>query len=109
MERFSEWNALPAEPLEGLERRIFHGEKAMLVRNHIQPHAVLPMHSHPHEQLIYVEAGQCELTLDGETRLLTAGGLAWVPSGAEHGVVNPGEETLVALDIFAPIREDFLK
>ena len=109
MDCITNWNALPEEALEGLERRIFHGDKAMLVRNTIHPHAVLPVHSHPHEQLLYIEAGQCELTLGGEKRLLAAGGLAWVASGVAHGVVNTGEETLVVLDIFSPIREDFLK
>ena len=31
------------------------------------------------------------------------------PSDAEHAVTNTLDEDLVCIDIFAPIREDFLK
>lgn len=109
MERFSGWDQLPLIRLETMERQIYHGEKAMVVRNSIHPHAVIPPHSHPHEQLLYVEAGACDVTTGGETRRLTAGGLAWFPSGVEHAVTNTEDVPLVAFDIFAPIREDFLK
>lgn len=108
MKRFESWDQLPERSLEGMERKIFHGERVMLVRNTIHPHAVLPAHSHPHEQMIYIESGGCDLTVGGQTRHMTAGGLAWVSGGMEHAVVNTEDVPLVALDIFSPIREDFL-
>ena len=109
MEFFSSWAALTAKQVGQLERKIFTGQKGMLVRNEIAPKAVVPLHQHPHEQLIYVEQGQCDVTVGEETRHLTTGSLVLVESNVPHQVVNTEEEVLVALDFFAPIREDFLE
>jgi len=108
MELFTNWEALPTIKLETMDRKIYTGERVMLVRNEIHPRAVVPSHRHPHEQLLYVLSGECDVITAGEKRHLKAGGLARFPSDAEHGVVNTQDEPLVALDIFSPIREDFL-
>lgn len=109
MDVFSSWAQLPTQSVGSLERKIFTGQKGMLVRNEIAPKAVVPLHQHPHEQLIFVAQGQCDVTVGEETRHLTAGSLVLVESNVPHQVVNTEEEVLVALDFFAPIREDFLK
>lgn len=81
----------------------------MLVRNTIHPNVVTASHNHPHEQLLYVESGECDVISEKGTQHMTAGGLAWMPSGMQHHVVNTQDEPLVVVDIFSPIREDFLK
>lgn len=106
---FDNWNCIDPIPLGFLDRRIFTGEKVMLVHNVIHPNEVIPAHSHPHEQIFYVISGECDVTTQGKTEHLTAGGLALFPSDAEHAVTNTLDEDLVCIDIFAPIREDFLK
>ena len=106
---FDNWDNIPVIALENMDRQIYTGEKVMLVRNSIHPHAVLPAHSHPHEQIFYVLSGACDVTTNSGTQHLTANGLAWFASNEEHTVVNTEDVPLVAIDIFAPIREDFLK
>lgn len=109
MKLFDNWNDIEAVPLGIVERKIFTGKQVMLVRNEVQPRAVIAAHSHPHEQLFYVQSGACDVITDGQRRHVEAGGLAWFPSNAEHRVINTEDEPLVAFDIFTPIREDFLK
>ena len=65
------------------------------------------MHSHVHEQITYIAEGKFLFTIDGETREVCKGDSVYMPSGAEHGVTCLEEGRLV--DVFSPIREDFLK
>jgi quercetin dioxygenase-like cupin family protein len=67
--------------------------------------AVVPMHSHPHEQVTYVVEGRFEFTVGDETTVLEPGMAAMIPSGAMHG-----GRTLTAckvVDVFAPARDDY--
>lgn len=103
------WTQLPEISLPDMQRRIFSGQNVMLVRNEIRPHAVLEAHSHPHEQMIYVLGGRCAVTAGQERFEMETGDMALVPGGVMHQVTALGEEKLDIIDIFSPIREDFLK
>ncbi len=63
-------------------------------------------HTHVHEQVSYVAKGSFDFTLDGITRRLRVGDSVYIPSGAMHGTV--ALEDSVIVDVFTPIREDFL-
>jgi quercetin dioxygenase-like cupin family protein len=102
------WSGIPAVRLDCLRRRIFTGENVMLARNVIDAGASIARHSHPHEQILYVLSGECDATIQGETRRLSAGCVALIPPGAEHEVRVTGAQPLDAIDIFSPIRKDFL-
>jgi quercetin dioxygenase-like cupin family protein len=54
-----------------------------------------------------VESGVFDFTIGEETRTLKTGDCAYVPPNVEHGAVC--KETGVLLDIFSPVREDFLE
>ena len=103
------WEEIPFTQLPDMQRRIFTGENVMLVRNTIKPHSVLDSHSHPHEQILYVLGGQCTATLAGEAHYLKAGDMLLIPGGTEHQITATGDGELIALDIFSPIRKDFLE
>lgn len=108
MHLFQNWDDIPVIHLETMDRKIFTGQNIMMVQNSIFPYMVLPMHKHPHEQMLYVVSGECDVTTDGITKHLTEGGLAFFASNTEHAVTNTEDVPLVAVDIFYPIREDFL-
>lgn len=83
------------------------GDQIMLSVVHFEPEAVVPMHSHPHEQAGYLVSGCLEFTINGETRLLSPGDQWRIAGGLPHTVKAVGGPA-VALDIFHPIRLDYL-
>jgi quercetin dioxygenase-like cupin family protein len=46
--------------------------------------------------------------VDGEERLASAGDVLYLPSNVPHGVTMLDEE-VVLVDIFSPVRDDFLE
>ncbi|MBO9151287.1 cupin domain-containing protein [Chitinophaga sp. GCM10012297] len=91
----------------GIQRQVFgYDETMMLVKVKFEKGAVGDMHQHPHTQASYVESGSFELTIGGEKKTLHTGDGYFVPSNVPHGCVclEPG----VLIDVFTPLREDFL-
>jgi quercetin dioxygenase-like cupin family protein len=50
------------------------------------PHAP---HQHIHEEIVMLQAGQLDVTIDGKTTRLTPGSVAYVASNQLHGWKNP--------------------
>jgi quercetin dioxygenase-like cupin family protein len=86
--------------------RTFWGEKMLMSIVDLPPHSVVPLHSHPHEQVGYLLKGQVTFTIGGEKKLLKEGDMWVIPGGVEH-MVEAGDEAAVALDIFSPPREEY--
>lgn len=102
------WNLIPVEQLEpGIERQLIVGENLMICRLRIAPNIVTPAHDHPHEQMTIVERGRVRFTIGDEQRIVQAGDVLHFPPGTWHGATMLDEEVIL-LDIFSPIREDFL-
>lgn len=93
---------------EGVSRRAFAGERCMLVLNQIEPHARPAPHSHPHEQITYILEGECDFTLGEKTVRMRPGDVILVPPDARHALRPVGTETVLNLDVFSPVREDYL-
>ena len=83
------------------------GEKLMMCRLTLQPHVDTPVHSHPHEQMTIVERGRVRFTINGSTRVAVAGDVLHFPSNVRHGATML-DEVVVLIDVFTPIREEFL-
>lgn len=100
---------LPKEQVgKGVTRQI-HGynKDIMLVRAYFGKDGIGAMHNHYHAQVTFVESGVFRVTIDGETRDLTAGDSFYIPPHEDHGAVCLEEGTLI--DVFSPAREDFLQ
>lgn len=92
----------------GVRRKIMaYDESLMLVRVEFQTGGVGTMHQHPHVQITHVESGVFQVEIGGEKQTLKAGDVFHVPSNALHGAVCM--ESGVLIDVFSPMREDFLK
>ena len=92
----------------GVSRKILaYREELMSVEVHFEKGAVGAMHTHPHVQISYVLEGKFEATIDGETKIIEKGDTYVTAPDAPHGVVCL--EAGVLLDIFTPMRKDFLK
>jgi len=98
--------------MPGLETTILtglHGEKMMMVLNATSPGHTVPMHSHPHEQTGVVYAGRAILRIGDEERIVEKGDFYCIPANVPHRDTCIGEEPFVMLDIFNPVREDFIE
>jgi quercetin dioxygenase-like cupin family protein len=104
----TDWARVPVERLEeGIERQMVIGEHLMICRLRFAPNTVTPAHDHPHEQMTIVERGHCSFTIGDEQRIAEAGDVLHFPPGVWHGATMLDEEVIL-IDIFSPIREDFL-
>jgi quercetin dioxygenase-like cupin family protein len=104
----TDWAKVPVEQLEGgIERQMVIGEKMMICRLRFAPGTVTPPHDHPHEQMTLVERGRVLFTIGDQQRVAQAGDVLHFPPGTWHGATILDEEVIL-VDIFSPIREDFL-
>ena len=109
---FKSFNDLPEEEVfPGATRKIIYEDKIMLVLWKLEPGTTLPLHSHPHEQITHILEGRALVTVGAEKREVGPGDVYSAPYGSnlEHSVEVLGDEPFLELDIFHPIREDFLK
>jgi quercetin dioxygenase-like cupin family protein len=98
--------------MEGLETTVLtglRGERMMMVLNATLPGYTVPIHSHPHEQIGVVYSGEAILRIGGEERHVRKGDLFCIPADVPHGDTTIGDEPFVMLDIFHPVREDFIE
>jgi len=51
-----------------------------------------PPHHHVHEEAMFIQRGELDVTVNGKTTRLTPGSLFYVFSNDEHGVKNPGPD-----------------
>ena len=92
----------------GTRRRIgcYNGQM-MLVEVNFDAGAVGNDHSHPHTQISYVLEGEFTYHIEGNARHMVKGDSIVVEGGKIHGCTCIKAGTL--LDVFAPMREDFVK
>ena len=103
-----DWSRVPAHRIgDGIERQMIWGERLMICRLRLSPRVVTSVHSHPHEQMTLVESGRVLFTIEDQVREVSAGAVLHFPPGVRHGATMLDEE-VVLIDIFSPIREDFL-
>jgi len=96
----------PVEMLPGVVRRTMTaGERMMLIEVRLDAGAVVPMHTHPHEQTGYLISGRMRFHLGGQERELGPGDCWMMPGDVPHEVTALEECLLV--DIFSPPREEY--
>ena len=86
--------------------RTFWGKEMLLSIVDLASNAVVPAHSHPHEQTGTLISGEFDLTIAGETRRLKPGDTYIIPGGVEHSA-RAGDSPARALDIFSPVRKEY--
>ena len=82
------------------------GDAIMLSVVTFEPHAVVPEHAHPHEQMGLMISGRAEFTVGGIAKVLGPGDMWRIPGGVRHKVIAM-DGPAVALDVFHPIRDDY--
>jgi quercetin dioxygenase-like cupin family protein len=106
--RHYNWDLVSEEPLNALlGRKMIHGRHVTVARIQLRRGAVVPMHSHPNEQISMIESGVLRFVISGEERVLRTGETVVIPPDAPH-MVEALEDSL-AVDVFCPRREDWIR
>ncbi|MEW5901087.1 MAG: cupin domain-containing protein [Acidobacteriota bacterium] len=87
-------------------RTLAFGERTHLTEFRLAKGSIIPQHDHPHEQTGYLVSGRMRFIIAGEV-FDTGPGDGWnIPGGLSHGVEVL--EDSVAIEVFSPVREDYL-
>jgi quercetin dioxygenase-like cupin family protein len=95
------------ETAPGIKRKIMsYDERLMVVKVAFEKGAIGTLHQHHHTQITHVESGSFEVEISGEKKVLKSGDAFYVPPNAVHGAVCLEDGVLI--DVFSPMREDFV-
>ena len=94
-----------SEAVSGAHLTLLAGGEAMNVQHfEIEPGAVVPEHSHPHEQAGYLTEGVLTFVLEDGEREVGPGESYSIAGDERHAAENRGDETVRGVDIFSPPR-----
>jgi quercetin dioxygenase-like cupin family protein len=99
---------LPWEVIDPkIKRKIMsYNDDIMLVKVAFEKGGIGATHKHPHLQISYVASGVFEITVGNESKILKEGDVYFIPSDVLHGAVCIEDGVLI--DVFNPMREDFV-
>lgn len=101
-----DWKSVPEERLNAsVTRKAVHMEKMTIARIDLRKGAVVPEHSHAHEQTSMVESGAMKFLVGGAAQVVRAGEFLVIPPHAPHSVEAMEDSTV--MDVFSPAREDW--
>lgn len=102
------WDQIEHEELApNIARRAVHVDRMTLARIYVKKGGVVPTHHHEHEQVSYVLEGRLLFDFGDREEVVSAGEMMQIPSQRPHRV--EALEDSVALDIFQPVRDDWLR
>ena len=95
------------ETVKGVHMKtMVYGEKTLLTEVRMDKGAVIPPHSHPHEQTGYLVSGHMDFLVASEHHIAKPGDSWNIAGDIEHGAT--ALEDSVVVEVFAPVREDYL-
>jgi quercetin dioxygenase-like cupin family protein len=81
------WDELELEKVtEMIARKVVVGDRNTVIQAYLKKGALVPVHTHPSEQLIYVLQGALRATVGEDVITVREGELLQVPSEAPHQV-----------------------
>ncbi|WP_179374820.1 cupin domain-containing protein [Winogradskyella wichelsiae] len=93
---------------EGIKRKIMgYDDKIMLVKVFFEVGAIGYEHEHHHSQVTYAIDGEWEFSIGGVTQTVKDGDSVYIPPHVLHGAKCTKAGILI--DVFSPIREDFME
>lgn len=93
------------ELVKGVTGKYAHGSTFTVGYVSIEKGAIMPSHSHIHEQTTHVLSGQLEMTVNAKAEILETGDIIVIPSNALHSAL--ALTNCEVIDTFCPVREDY--
>ena len=85
---------------------LVHGDQTLMGQFTLAKGALIPTHTHPHEQTGMMISGKLRFVVDGQTMEVEAGDSWCLPGGAAHSAEALADS--VVIEVFSPVREDYL-
>lgn len=96
-----------SDPLPGIRMKtLCYGERTLMTEFRLSAGSELPLHNHVYEQIGYLVSGSLRLTIGSEKRVIAAGDSWCIGKNVQHGAQCL--EDAVAVEVFSPIREDYI-
>lgn len=96
------------EPIPGIRQKtLVFGKRTLMTEFLLTKGATLPNHAHPYEQTGYLIKGHIRLKIEQIEYDAFAGDSWCIPQNVLHGAKII--EDSVAVEIFSPVREDYLQ
>jgi quercetin dioxygenase-like cupin family protein len=100
------WNDVPREQMTDLlVRQALHGVNLTISRLDMKAGAVVPTHHHENEQMTVMVSGKLRFIFPDKTIDIVGGEVMEIAPNLPHRVEVL--EDSVAIDVFAPVREDW--
>ena len=93
------------EPVPGFIARFVHSDSMTVAYWEIEPGALMPEHSHWHEQIVNLLEGEFELRVGDEVRTVAPGTVAVIAPDVPHS--GKAITRCRIIDVFHPAREDY--
>jgi quercetin dioxygenase-like cupin family protein len=106
--RVHRWDEIALDKItEMISQKIIAGEREMLAQIYLKRGALVPMHAHESEQMTYILQGSLKCLVGGEEIVVREGEVLHIPSGTPHQA--EALEDTFELDVFSPVREDWVE
>ena len=94
-------------PIDGIQQKtLVYGENTLMTEFLLDAGADLPIHHHPHEQTGYLVKGRLKMMI-GDEEFVAEPGDSWcIGSNVDHGAKSL--EASVAIEIFSPVRKEYI-
>ncbi len=102
------WKQIPEEQLgPGIVRQVIHADRITIARLSLAKGSIVRRHVHHNEQITMLESGRLRFLFDDGEQIIEGGQMLQIPGDAPHAV--EALEDSVATDLFAPVREDWIR
>ena len=106
--RLHRWDEIALEKItEMMSQKIITGEREMLAQIYLKRGALIPMHAHDSEQMTYILQGALRFLVGAEEVIVREGEVLHIPADVQHQA--EALEDTFELDVFSPIRTDWLR
>ena len=106
--RLHRWDEIALEKVtEMMSQKIITGEREMLAQIYLKRGALIPLHSHESEQMTYILQGALRFLVGNEEVVVREGEVLHIPAHVQHQA--EALEDTFELDVFSPIRTDWLR
>lgn len=95
------------EKIDGVRlKTLSYGKRTSFTEVLLKKGSVIPLHSHEHEQTGYMVKGKLLFIIDGEQQIAEVGDSWNIAGNVEHSA--EALEDSVVIEVFSPVREDYL-